>query len=72
MHGVRSEDMIPMNGIDEQVVNNLSTRREKMVGAVNFLMQHDKDFPENIAKLADLAKNKPLIYSMAVQYLNNL
>jgi hypothetical protein len=61
-----------MNGIDEQVVNNLSTRREKMVGAVNFLMQHDKDFPENIAKLADLAKNKPLIYSMAVQYLNNL
>jgi hypothetical protein len=72
MHGVRSEDMMPMNGIDEQVVNNLSTRREKMVGAVNFLMQHDKDFPENIAKLADLAKNKPLIYSMAVQYLNNL
>ena len=72
MHGVRSEEMMPMNGIDEQVVNNLSTRREKMVGAVNFLIQHDKDFPENIAKLADLAKNKPLIYSMAVQYLNNL
>lgn len=72
MHGVRAEEMMPMNGIDEQVVNNISTRREKMVGAVNFLMQHDKDFPENIAKLADLAKNKPLIYSMAVQYLNNL
>lgn len=72
MHGVRAEEMMPMNGIDEQVVNNLSTRREKMVGAVNFLMQHDKDFPENIAKLAELAKNKPLIYSMAVQYLNNL
>ena len=72
MHGVRSEEMMPMNGIDEQVINNISTRREKMVGAVNFLMQHDKDFPENISRLADLAKNKPAIYSMAVSYLNNL
>jgi hypothetical protein len=35
-------------------------------------MQHDKDFPENISRLADLAKNKPAIYSMAVSYLNNL
>jgi hypothetical protein len=72
MHGIRNEEMMPMNGIDEQVVNNISTRREKMVGAVNFLMQHDKDFPENISRLADLAKNKPAIYSMAVSYLNNL
>jgi hypothetical protein len=61
-----------MNGIDEQVINNISTRREKMVGAVNFLMQHDANFPENISRLADLAKNKPAIYSMAVSYLNNL
>lgn len=72
MHSVHRSEMMPMNGVDEQVANNLSTRREKMVGAVNFLMQHDKDFPENISKLAALAQNKPLIYSMAVQYLNNL
>ena len=72
MHGINNNDMMPMNGVDAEVANNLSTRREKMVGAVNFLMQHDKDFPENIAKLADLAKNKPAIYSMAVSYLNNL
>jgi hypothetical protein len=72
MHGVRSEDMMPMNGIDEQVINNISTRREKMIGSVNFLMQHDQNFPENISKLAELAKNKPAIYSMAVSYLNNL
>lgn len=72
MHGIERNDIMPMNGVDEQVVNNLSTRREKMVSAVNFLMQHDKDFPENISKLAALAQNKPLIYSMAVQYLNNL
>lgn len=72
MHSVHRSEMMPMNGVDEQVANNLSTRREKMVSAVNFLMQHDKDFPENISKLAALAQNKPLIYSMAVQYLNNL
>lgn len=72
MHGVRSEDMMPMNGIDEQVINNISTRREKMINSVNFLMQHDQNFPENISKLAELAKNKPAIYSMAVSYLNNL
>jgi len=72
MHGVSRDDIMPMNGIDEQVINNISTRREKMVGAVNFLMQHDANFPENISKLADLAKNKPAIYSMAVSYLNNL
>lgn len=72
MHGINRDDIMPMNGIDEQVINNISTRREKMVGAVNFLMQQDSNFPENISKLADLAKNKPAIYSMAVSYLNNL
>jgi len=80
MHGVKNNDMMmindndimPMNGIDEQVINNISTRREKMVGAVNFLMQHDPNFPENITKLSELAKNKPAIYTMAVGYLNNL
>ena len=72
MHGISRDDIMPMNGIDEEVINNISTRREKMVGAVNFLMQHDANFPENISKLAELAKNKPAIYSMAVSYLNNL
>ena len=72
MHGINRDDIMPMNGIDEQVINNISTRREKMVGAVNFLMQQDSNFPENISKLAELAKNKPAIYSMAVSYLNNL
>ena len=72
MHGINRDDMMPMNGIDEQVINNISTRREKMIGSVNFLMQHDANFPENISKLAELAKNKPAIYSMAVSYLNNL
>ena len=72
MHGISRDDIMPMNGIDEEVINNISTRREKMVSAVNSLMQHDANFPENISKLAELAKNKPAIYSMAVSYLNNL
>ena len=72
MHGISRDDIMPMNGIDEEVINNISTRREKMVSAVNSLMQHDTNFPENISKLAELAKNKPAIYSMAVSYLNNL
>ena len=72
MHGINRDDIMPMNGIDEEVINNISTRRDKMVGAVNLLMQHDANFPENISKLATLAKNKPAIYSMAVSYLNNL
>jgi hypothetical protein len=38
MHGISRDDIMPMNGIDEEVINNISTRREKMVGAVNFLM----------------------------------
>ena len=72
MHGINRDDIMPMNGIDEEVINNISTRRDKMIGAVNLLMQHDANFPENISKLATLAKNKPAIYSMAVSYLNNL
>lgn len=79
IHGVNSgmmsisdQDIMPMNGIDEQVVNNISTRRENMISAMNFLTHHDPNFPENLSKLANLAQNKPIIYTMAVQYLNNL
>lgn len=72
MMSISDQDIMPMNGIDEQVVNNISTRREKMISAMNYLTQHDPNFPENLAKLANLAQNKPMIYTMAVQYLNNL
>jgi hypothetical protein len=72
MHGINDNDIMPMNGIDAQVEANILSRREKMVAAVNLLMKHDDNFPENISKLAVLAQNKPAIYSMAVNYLNNL
>lgn len=47
-------------------------RQRKVVNAVNELITHDPAFPENIAKLAELAKRNPTIYSMAVQYLKTL
>jgi hypothetical protein len=72
MHGVHDNDIMPMNGIDAQVEANIMSRREKMIAAVNMLMKHDENFPENITKLALLAQNKPAIYGMAVNYLNNL
>lgn len=68
----KKEQVMPMNGINEQVVNNLSTRKNKMTSAVNVLMELDENFPENISNLAILCKNKPQIYKMAVGYLNNL
>ena len=47
-------------------------RQRRVVNAVNELITHDPAFPENIAKLAELAKRNPTIYNMAVQYLKTL
>lgn len=68
----KKSDVMPMNGIDAEVTNNISTRKQNMINAINILNQHDPNFPENIAKLATLAQTKPAIYQMAVSYLNNL
>ena len=82
------QHVTPMNGInsiDEQIAHNMQNakatpqpaaqsndRQVKVVEAVNQLIQHDPAFPENIAKLAELAKRNPTIYNMAVQYLKTL
>jgi hypothetical protein len=79
MNGIGTE-------IDQQVEQNIHSmqtvktpqtaqsndRQVKVVEAVNQLIQHDPAFPENIAKLAELAKRNPGIYKMAVQYLKTL
>lgn len=79
MNGIGTE-------IDQQVEQNIHSmqtvktpqtaqsndRQVKVVEAVNQLIQHDPAFPENIAKLAELAKRNPTIYNMAVQYLKTL
>jgi hypothetical protein len=70
----------PMNGVGsvapimDNIMNNntQANPKEKVINAVNKLMQVDSDFPTNIEKLAKLASEKPAIYQMAVNYLNNL
>lgn len=71
----------PMNGVGAAVnnainpnnMNNTQTNpKEKVINAVNKLMQLDENFPTNIEKLAKLAQEKPAIYQMAVEYLKNL
>jgi hypothetical protein len=72
----------PMNGVGQTQTNNFipnmnnapntQNPKDKVINAVNKLMQLDDKFPENIDKLAKLCQDKPAIYQMAVQYLNSL
>ena len=48
------------------------TSKEKVIDAVNVLLQSDPDFVENITKLAQLAQKNPTIYKVAVEQLNKL
>ena len=64
----------PMNGLDVEELPTMNktteTPKDKVVKSINFLMQHDPDFVRNIAKLAELAEKKPMVYKMAVEQLN--
>jgi hypothetical protein len=60
------------NETHQRAATQKNDRQSKVVEAVNQLIQHDPAFPENIAKLAELAKRNPGIYKMAVQYLKGL
>jgi hypothetical protein len=60
------------NHIDRQVQTNVNDRRQKMVNSVNELAAADPDFPENITKLAEIARKNPGVYKMAIQYLKTL
>jgi len=50
------------------------TNEEKMkiTKAINILAQHDKNFAENISKLAALCVKNKIVYNMAVNKLNSL
>lgn len=79
-----AQHITPMNGIpggiaptttgrvDFEVARNADKRRDKLVSAVNQLMESDPDFPENMAKLAALSRSNPAVYKMAISYLNTL
>lgn len=68
----KKQEVMPMNGITEEVATNVSERKTKMLNAVNLLMKLDADFPENISALANLAQTKPDTYKMAVVYLKSM
>lgn len=48
------------------------TSKEKVVKAINTLLENDANFIENITKLAELSKKNKAIYEMAVKQLNSL
>jgi hypothetical protein len=68
----QSANVMPMNGVTDEVANNVSDRKAKMVTAVNTLMKLDAEFPENVAMLAKLCETKPEMYKMAVVYLKSM
>jgi hypothetical protein len=68
----KKPDVMPMNGINEEVETNVSLRKKAMLDSVNTLMKLDANFPENITALASLAQNKPDTYKMAVNYLKSM
>jgi hypothetical protein len=68
----KKPEVMPMNGINEDVETNISLRKKAMLDSVNTLMKLDANFPENISALAALAQNKPDTYKMAVNYLKSM
>jgi hypothetical protein len=68
----KKPEVMPMNGINEDVETNVSLRKKAMLDSVNTLMKLDANFPENITALASLAQNKPDTYKMAVNYLKSM
>jgi hypothetical protein len=60
-----------------EVINNLQTKdmdtqKERVIKAVNTLLQLDTNFAENLEKLANLAKTKPEVYKQAVNILKSM
>jgi hypothetical protein len=66
------QPIMAMNGVDDEVDANIKRKKNKVVIAVNRLMELDSNFAEHIEQLSILAKNKPQIYEMAISYLKTL
>jgi len=68
----RNTQAATSGSVDRAVNANLSERQRRMIQAVNDLARNDPNFPENIEKLASIARTNPAVYQMAVQYLKTL
>jgi hypothetical protein len=61
----------------DNTINNTNTMeketsKEKVIKAINVLLEKDANFVENITKLAELSKKNPAVYQIAVKHLNSL
>lgn len=70
--GLGGSGMAGINGINGTAEAPVSSAKEKVLKAVNILLQNDPDFPENISKLAELVQKNKTIYQLAVKQLNSL
>ena len=64
-------------GIQSETINNdtmekQTTSKDKVIQAINSLLASDPNFVDNITKLAELSKNNPAVYELAVKQLNSL
>lgn len=59
------------NPVSEKEVKK-STDEQKVVKAVNTLLEHDPDFINHIQKLAKLVVDTPEVYAIAVEQLHNI
>ena len=58
--------------INNQETMEKETSKDKIVKAINSLLESDANFVENITKLAELSKKNPAVYELAVKQLNSL
>jgi len=58
--------------INNEQVMEKETSKEKIVKAINSLLENDPNFVENITKLAELSKKNKSLYELAVKQLNSL
>lgn len=63
----------PINGIQSTEKETMSdtTKKSRLINAINELTAVDPDFTENMEGLAKLAKNNPAMYKQAVSMLKN-
>jgi hypothetical protein len=68
--GMFGNGAVPLNGSPNiNGPGDVNPVFSRINAAVKILYSNDKNFVENLEKLADIAKNRPFIYSMAISKL---
>ena len=74
INGIAGVDTAELNEVINKLSteNTMDTQKERVIKAVNTLLQLDTNFAENLEKLAILAKTKPEVYKQAVSILKSM